>query len=254
MRISALLLDDPASGDGGTAALQALGAAHARGDEIFRLFFYSHAVHVARAGAHPALVERWTSLACSAGAELIACSSSALRRGVLDEHEADAEGVPPTLVPGFRLAGLGQLAEAIVSSDRLLVCGSRQPPHAGVVPALSFQETNGTPLVILGQGGSDATGTRESLDLAMALAAFLPGTALLFRDAGVALLRSGAAANPHEKAMKALVTYGLDHRFAAGGDLPAHGLAAGDFCIPCQIADDAGCEALIGEHAPVIAL
>lgn len=127
MKYALLILGDPA---GQPACVEALGfvqAAFADGHQVRRAFFYSDAVRVALAGAHPELAGRWTDCAAQHGMELIVCSSSALRRGVLDAHEAQALDTQPTLAGGFLTAGLGLLAEAILECDQLVTIGEQQP-------------------------------------------------------------------------------------------------------------------------------
>ena len=53
--------------------------------------------------------------------ELLLCSASALRRGILDQDEACRNGIDAdNLAPGFRIAGLAQLVDAGIEADRLV--------------------------------------------------------------------------------------------------------------------------------------
>jgi len=55
------------------------------------------------------------------GAALNICVAAALRRGVTDEQEAARlQLAGSNLQPGFTLSGLGALAEAALSCDRLV--------------------------------------------------------------------------------------------------------------------------------------
>lgn len=67
------------------------------------------------------LVRAWGQLAQQHGVTLNVCIAAALRRGVTNEQEAQQQG-PPTanLQPGFTLSGLGALAEALLSCDRMV--------------------------------------------------------------------------------------------------------------------------------------
>ena len=66
------------------------------------------------------------ALAEESDIELVACVSSALRRGVLDSTEAERpERVGATLDPAFSIGGLGLLVETGAESDRLLTFGGR---------------------------------------------------------------------------------------------------------------------------------
>jgi tRNA 2-thiouridine synthesizing protein D len=52
---------------------------------------------------------------------LYICSGAALRRGVIDQSEADRAGKSQfNLEFPFQLTGLGQLAESIMTADRVI--------------------------------------------------------------------------------------------------------------------------------------
>ena len=52
------------------------------------------------------------------------CVAAAQRRGILDKDEAKRNGKDgDNIAPGFRISGLGQLIEAGIEADRLLVFG-----------------------------------------------------------------------------------------------------------------------------------
>jgi len=54
----------------------------------------------------------------------VVCAAAAQRRGILDQKEADRHGKPAAnIAPHFTISGLGQLIEAAVVSDRLVVFG-----------------------------------------------------------------------------------------------------------------------------------
>ena len=59
------------------------------------------------------IVNRWSKLAEQYEVDLVVCVAAALRRGIKDE----------LLAPGFRISGLGQLVEAGIQGDRLVVFG-----------------------------------------------------------------------------------------------------------------------------------
>ena len=70
------------------------------------------------------IVKRWSELAEEHGLDLVVCIAAAQRRGIVDEteqkrHRKDANNI----APNFRISGLGQLIEAGVNSDRLVVFG-----------------------------------------------------------------------------------------------------------------------------------
>lgn len=96
-------------------------AALAKGHRIERVFFYHDGVYNgARFSAPPQdernLPERWRELAEAHGVDLVVCVSAAQRRGIVDGDDG-------TLAGGFRISGLGQLIEAAVECDRLMVFG-----------------------------------------------------------------------------------------------------------------------------------
>ncbi|HXZ51452.1 MAG TPA: sulfurtransferase complex subunit TusD [Burkholderiales bacterium] len=89
-----------------------------KGHEIFRVFFYHDGVNNATKYTEPPqddrhIVNRWSKLAEQHGVDLVVCVAAALRRGIKDE----------LLAPGFRISGLGQLVEAGIQGDRLVVFG-----------------------------------------------------------------------------------------------------------------------------------
>jgi tRNA 2-thiouridine synthesizing protein D len=58
-------------------------------------------------------VNRWSKLAEEHKVDLVVCVAAALRRGIKEEN----------LAKGFRISGLGQLAEAGIKTDRLVTFG-----------------------------------------------------------------------------------------------------------------------------------
>ena len=104
-------------------------AALAKGHEVTRVFFYHDGVNNAtRLTAPPQddrhIVNRWSELAKSHNLDLVVCIAAAQRRGLMDENEAKRQGKnADNIAPGFRISGLGQLVEAGIQSDRLVVFG-----------------------------------------------------------------------------------------------------------------------------------
>ncbi len=100
-----------------------------KGHEIFRVFFYHDGVNNASRLAVPPQDERnvqrnWTELAHRHNLDLVVCIAAAQRRGILDESEAKRHGKDASnLAPGFRISGLGQLVEAGIVADRLVIFG-----------------------------------------------------------------------------------------------------------------------------------
>ena len=56
--------------------------------------------------------------------DLVVCVAAAQRRGIVDESEQKRHAKDVnTIAPGFRISGLGQLIEAGIDSDRVVVFG-----------------------------------------------------------------------------------------------------------------------------------
>jgi tRNA 2-thiouridine synthesizing protein D len=111
------------------SAYQFTKAALEKGHEIFRVFFYHDGVYNgSRLGVPPQddrnITELWEALGEKYNLDLVVCVAAAQRRGVLDESEANRNGKDANnIAPKFRISGLGQLIEAGVQSDRLIVFG-----------------------------------------------------------------------------------------------------------------------------------
>lgn len=116
----------PYSSQAAATALRFARAALAAGHTIPRVFFYHDGVHSASALAVPPQDEPspqpgWVSLAEQHGIELAVCIAASLKRGVVDAGEQHRYGLPASNVhPSFTVVGLGQLLEAIASSDRFV--------------------------------------------------------------------------------------------------------------------------------------
>jgi tRNA 2-thiouridine synthesizing protein D len=100
-----------------------------QGHSVYRVFFYHDAVHISSALAAPPQDEtnitlRWQQLAEEHKLDLVVCIAAGLRRGILDQKEADRYSKPAhNLADNFELSGLGQLVDATVQSDRLITFG-----------------------------------------------------------------------------------------------------------------------------------
>ena len=104
-------------------------AALRTGHEIVRVFFYHDGVNVGtRLGVPPQdernISERWSKLAEEHDLDMIICIAAAQRRGLLDpENARRASKDVDNIGPGFEISGLGQLIDAGIQADRLLVFG-----------------------------------------------------------------------------------------------------------------------------------
>ncbi len=100
-----------------------------KGHEIFRVFFYHDGVNNATRLTTPPqddrhIVNRWAELAGQYDLDLVVCVAAAQRRGIVDEGEMTRNGKDATNIhPRFRISGLGQLVEAAIQADRLVVFG-----------------------------------------------------------------------------------------------------------------------------------
>ncbi len=129
MKLSVLVNEGPYTHQSSDSALQFTKAALAKGHEIFRVFFYHDGVNNATRLAVPPqddrnITQQWSELAEKHNLDLVVCIAAAQRRGLLDENEAKRQGKDANnIAPGFRISGLGQLIEAGIQSDRLVVFG-----------------------------------------------------------------------------------------------------------------------------------
>lgn len=123
----ALMVTGPAYGtQQASTAWQFAQALLAAGHELASIFFYREGVYNANQLTAPAsdefdLVRAWQTLHLEHQVELHICVAAALRRGVTDESEAQRAGLAgANLQPGFSLSGLGALAEAALTCDRVV--------------------------------------------------------------------------------------------------------------------------------------
>ena len=118
MKLAILIKQGPFTHQASDTAYRFTVAALAKGHEIYRVFFYNDGVYNANKLSEPQtddrnLVALWSELAKEHDIDLVVCIAAALRRGIKDE----------VLQEGFRISGLGQLVEAGIENDRLVVCG-----------------------------------------------------------------------------------------------------------------------------------
>jgi len=123
----ALMVTGPAYGtQQASSAYQFAQALLDAGHTLASVFFYREGVSNANALTAPAsdefdLVRAWQRLHEEHQVELQICVAAALRRGVVDDVEAQRLALKnANLQPGFSLTGLGALAEAALSCDRVV--------------------------------------------------------------------------------------------------------------------------------------
>ncbi len=118
MKFGIVVNEGPYQHQASDSAYQFCKAAIEKGHEVRRVFFYHDGVNNASKLTEPPqddrhIVNRWTRLAEEHQVDLVVCVAAALRRGIKEEN----------LAKGFRISGLGQLVEAGIQSDRLIVFG-----------------------------------------------------------------------------------------------------------------------------------
>lgn len=123
----ALMVTGPAYGtQQASSALQFARALLEAGHELMSVFFYREGVYNANQFTSPAsdefdLVRAWQTLNQQHGVELHICVAAALRRGITDAAESERLGLAgANLHAGFSLSGLGALAQAALTCDRMV--------------------------------------------------------------------------------------------------------------------------------------
>ncbi len=129
MKLSVLVNEGPYQHQSADTAIQFTKAALEKGHEIFRVFFYHDGVNNGTRYAVPPqddrnITEQWTAMAKEYDLDLVICIAAAQRRGILDENEAKRQGKDGhNMAEGFRISGLGQLIEAGIQSERMVIFG-----------------------------------------------------------------------------------------------------------------------------------
>lgn len=129
MKFAIQINEGPYQHQASDSAYQFTKAALEKGHEVFRVFFYHDGVNNATKLTSPPqddrnIVNRWSELAEQHSLDMVVCVAAAQRRGIVDEGEAKRNGKDAeNIAPGFRISGLGQLVEAGIQADRLVVFG-----------------------------------------------------------------------------------------------------------------------------------
>ncbi len=130
MNFSLLVLSSPYSTQAGETAWQFASAALDGGHSIYRVFFYHEGTyHGNQLSVAPQdevdRVQRWAQFAERHALDLVLCVASAVKRGMLDDSEAQRhDRASASVHPAFVVSGLGQLVDAAIKSDRLITFGS----------------------------------------------------------------------------------------------------------------------------------
>ena len=110
-------------------ALRFAQAALAAGHEIVRVFFYQEGVLAASnnlvvAQDQQDIAKQWQIFIAEHNLDAVVCIAAALRRGVLDQAEAQRyQREAVNLAEGYQLSGLGQLHDALQQADRFISFG-----------------------------------------------------------------------------------------------------------------------------------
>lgn len=129
MKLSVLVNEGPYQHQASDSAFQFVKAAIDSGHEVFRIFFYHDGVNNGSRLMTPPQDERhvqkrWSQLASEHELDLVLCVAACQRRGLVDKDEMKRNGKDAdNIADGFRIAGLGQLVEAGIESDRLVTFG-----------------------------------------------------------------------------------------------------------------------------------
>lgn len=123
----ALMVTGPAYGtQQASSALLFARALLAEGHTLDSVFFYREGVYNANQLTSPAsdevdMVRAWLELHQQHNVALHICVAAALRRGITDDEQAQSQGLSTSnLQLGFLLTGLGSLAEAALTADRVV--------------------------------------------------------------------------------------------------------------------------------------
>ena len=129
MKFAIQVNSSPYHCNAGHTAYLFIKAALVQNHDIFRVFFYHDGIYHAFKHSTPPddeqqLTTLWSNLAQQYHIDLVVCISAAQRRGLLHTDEASRQGkLDNDLAAGFRISGLGQLIEATLVTDRLIVFG-----------------------------------------------------------------------------------------------------------------------------------
>ena len=129
MKFSIVIYAAPYSAESAATALRFAQSLIQQGHELYRLFFFGDGVHNASkltvvAQDEINLQQQWSKLIEEHDIDSVICVSSALRRGVLDQTEADRHELgTASAYESSEVAGLGQLVDAAMYSDRVVNFG-----------------------------------------------------------------------------------------------------------------------------------
>lgn len=129
MKFGIMVNEGPYTHQASDTAYNFVTAALKQGHEIVRIFFYHDGVNNGSRLSSPPqddrnISARWSELAANHQLDLVLCVAAAQRRGLLDAEEAKRAGKDgDNMAEGFNISGLGQLIDAGIQADRLMVFG-----------------------------------------------------------------------------------------------------------------------------------
>jgi tRNA 2-thiouridine synthesizing protein D len=129
VKFSIVVHSAPYTCEGAHSAFRFCQTLLAEGHEIYRVFFFRDGVQNLSRLAVVGQDERnlqsdWDQLIQKHDLDAVACVTSALKRGVIDKQEAQRyEKHAENLFDSVTIAGLGQLVDAVINSDRVVNFG-----------------------------------------------------------------------------------------------------------------------------------
>lgn len=129
MSLSILVLGAPFESQACYTAYRYAKAALEMNTAVDRIFFYQSSVHTASTlSCTPRdefdLYAAWQQLKQTYNLDLVVCIAAAARRGVIDNSEQKRhDKIAHNMSSCFELSGLGQLVEAIATSEKLITFG-----------------------------------------------------------------------------------------------------------------------------------
>ncbi len=129
VKFGILVSEGPYTHQASDTAYHFTAAALGSGHEIVRIFFYHDGVNNGTSlGVPPQddrnITTRWRELAEKHNLDMVLCITAAQRRGLLEPDAAKRAGKDTSnMAQGFNISGLGQLIDAGIQADRLLVFG-----------------------------------------------------------------------------------------------------------------------------------
>lgn len=129
MKFSIVVYAAPYSSQAAATAFNFTQSLLDQGHDVYRLFFFGDGVHNANRLSVVAqdecnLQQQWDKLITAHKIDSVVCVSSAVNRGILDEQESKRQDLDAvSAYASSELAGLGQLIDATINSDRIVNFG-----------------------------------------------------------------------------------------------------------------------------------